>query len=70
MHLYGLNDLNMTLEEFLAQSSEIASRKVRHEALEKANEFERDQMGYDDLKKGFFELTNSGAYQAIEVSDN
>ncbi len=43
---------------------------MRHEALEKANEFERDQMGYTDFKKGFFELTNSGAYQAIEISDD
>ena len=33
MNLYGLNDLNMTMEEFVAKSSEIASRKVRHEAL-------------------------------------
>lgn len=34
MHLYGLNDLNMTLDEFIAKSGEIAHRKVRHEALQ------------------------------------
>ena len=37
MNLYGLNDLNMTMEEFVAKSSEIASRKVRHEALLQAS---------------------------------
>jgi len=40
MHLYGLNDLNMTLEEFLAKSSEIASRRLHHEALKQATDLE------------------------------
>lgn len=33
MHLYGLNDLNMTLEEFLAKSKDIASKKLKNEAM-------------------------------------
>ena len=33
MHLYGLNDLNMTLEEFLGKSSQIAGRKLKNEAM-------------------------------------
>lgn len=70
MHLYGLNDLNMNLEEFISKSSEIASRKVRHEALKQATDVEREQMGDGDMKKDFFEMTNSGTYQAIEMSED
>ena len=66
MHLYGLNDLNMTLEEFVSKSSEIASRKVHHEALQQASEIELQQLG-DGAKKGIFEMTDSNTYQAIEM---
>ena len=42
MNLYGLNDLNMTMEEFIAKSSEIASRKLRHEAMQHASDLEKE----------------------------
>ena len=42
MNLYGLNDLNMTMEEFIANSTEIASRKLRHEAMQQASELEKE----------------------------
>lgn len=41
MNLYGLNDLNMTMEEFIAKSTEIASRKLRHESMQLATELEK-----------------------------
>ena len=62
MHLYGLNDLNMTLEDFIAKSSEIAARKVRHDALRSATELELEQIGDPHYKKEFFEMTDSNTY--------
>ena len=44
MHLYGLNDLNMTLEEFLSKSQQIASRKLKNEALALGQKIDRSQM--------------------------
>ena len=64
MNLFGLNDLNMTLEEFIAKSSQIASRKLRHDAMQQATQLEREQMG-DDASKKFIDMTDSGTYQAI-----
>ena len=41
MNLYGLNDLNMTMEDFISRSTEIASRKLRNEAMQLATELEK-----------------------------
>jgi hypothetical protein len=69
MNLYGLNDLNMTLEEFIAKSSEIASRKLRHEAMMKATELELAQIG-ESARQNLTDLTDSGTYQAITMGDD
>ena len=45
MNLYGLNDLNMSLTDFIAKSGEIAQRKVHHDALKHASEVELEQLG-------------------------
>ena len=45
MNLFGLNDLNMTMEEFIAKSGEIASKKVRNDALLHATQLEREKFG-------------------------
>ena len=69
MNLYGLNDLNMTLSDFINKSSEIAERMVNHEAMRNSNELDKlDDKGV--TKGGNFELTNSGTYQAIQMSDD
>ena len=36
MNLYGLNDLNMTMEEFISKSNEIATRKLKNESMKLA----------------------------------
>ena len=69
MHLYGLNDLNLTLEEFISKSNEIATRKVRHEAMQNASDIAREQLG-ESMKRSFFEMTDSGTFQAIQMSDD
>ena len=70
MHLYGLNDLNMTLGDFISKSSEIAQRKIHHEALQQATDLELEQLGEQNHKKGYFEMTDSHTYQAIEMGDD
>lgn len=60
MNLYGLNDLNMTMEEFISKSSEIASRKLRHEAMQLASELEKEQLRASLNDQ--FEMTDSGTY--------
>ena len=70
MHLYGLNDLNMTLEDFISKSNEIAQRKLHHEALKQASELELEQLGEKNIKKGYFEMTDSNTYKAVEMGDS
>ena len=33
MHLYGLNDLNMTVQEFVDNTNQIAQKKLKEEFL-------------------------------------
>ena len=61
MHLYGLNDLNMTLEEFISKSTEIASRKIRHEAMLSAQDLSNEQMN-DTMRGDLLDFTDSGTY--------
>ena len=49
MNLYGLNDMNMTMNEFIAKSSEIASRKLRNEAMQQATDLEKEQLGEQNV---------------------
>lgn len=59
----------MTLSDFINKSSEIAERMVNHEAMRNSNELDKlDDKGV--TKGGNFELTNSGTYQAIQMSDD
>ena len=43
MNLYGLHDLNLTMEEFLAKSTEMAERKLRNENLKKAHQLDKER---------------------------
>lgn len=67
MNLYGLNDLNMTLEEFIAKSSEIASRKLKHENMQRAAELDSNHNGQGAGSR--FDMTDSGTYQAITMGE-
>ena len=69
MNLFGLNDLNMTMEEFIAKSSDIAAKKVRNDALLHATQLEREKFGATGLINQF-ENTDSGTYQAIKMADD
>ena len=60
MHLFGLNDLNMTLEEFINKSSEIASRRVRLEAMQSAKDIESQMR--NTMRSSIYDYTDSGTY--------
>lgn len=66
MNLFGLNELNMTLADFIDKSSEISQRLVVHETMQKASELEHEHLrGQGIVKGGNFEVIDSGTYQAI-----